>query len=744
MKILIRPLQWSPSSGMLVLHPEIDVQIDTTGGNLPPLRRDYALAMEIDSLKALVVNHDILPSIDELVPFIPEKLDAWYLIITDNFKWGPTMVKGAAVAGDMIAEFQRLADWKTEKGVKAEVVTVSDILANRYGDYKTGSRDLQEVIRKFIKHANKNFHTAWVLLGGDIDVIPARKVAAHTGHSSHYLNREDNAQPEENRAYWHDATDTVRIHHDGDINSDTAISSRQTGKVFSRINSPSAANPGWSYVTNDSYATTTAVKTDFIILRGPLTDTENKDFYAIFELNHIPTDLYYASLKGPEYDLPGLHDWDKNDNGYYGQYFDGVSLDGVDYAADIGLGRAPVESGAEAQTFVNKVLAYELYDDLPLSFGRKLLLGAANWSGGPAVVRTLDHNPPEVGEYYSASASTTAKLHFDGPPDTETSWKLVAYDGPGDWWEIPYNRNASASVLGYYWCTSDTYATRSEVHIDFFFVEFDLPIPTGYVKVLGPAAQLIPDKYFFDNAGPDLSVEEKELVKEQFTADAPELNIRKRLYQDYVDTPGYPDADLFELSADAMEAELNAGYNIISLTGHGSSGGCCGVSSSYVDELTNGYKGGVIYADSCSTSKFDASEAVSEIFLKTTTGGAVGYVGNSRYSWVGPGAPLERAFWHKLVFDRHLGRLHNSKATLTDSNHHRWAQFALNLMGDPEMEVWLGSPKSLSVVHRVLSASLRELFSAPGYSARRVGSQEDAWCSGRTAGARNLIGSRRS
>ncbi len=44
----------------------------------------------------------------------------------------------------------------------------------------------------------------------------------------------------------------------------------------------------------------------------------------------------------------------------------------------------------------------------------------------------------------------------------------------------------------------------------------------------------------------------------------------------------------------------------------------------------------------------------------------------------------------------------------------------------------------------VLSASLRELFSAPGYSARRVGSQEDAWCSGRTAGARNLIGSRRS
>ncbi len=66
------------------------------------------------------------------------------------------------------------------------------------------------------------------------------------------------------------------------------------------------------------------------------------------------------------------------------------------------------------------------------------------------------------------------------------------------------------------------------------------------------------------------------------------------------------------------------------------------------------------------------------------------------------------------------------------------------LGGEPAVDYALRLKRELAKEGRVLSASLRELFSAPGYSARRVGSQEDAWCSGRTAGARNLIGSRRS
>lgn len=696
--IKLFPVRWAAREGALLLSESITVGISFRGGTVPdPKRLGYRQRSEIEDLRRLVVNASNIPDI--LVSLVPEDLDAWYLIITDNKQWNADKTSPGPVAGDMVAEFERLAEWKTQKGVVAAVVTIDDILDGRYGNFNTrGTRDLQEVLRNFLKHARKEFNTYWVLLGGDVSVVPARNVLAHTGYGDHYLKREDASKPEENRCYWDAGAQRVRIHHNGYITAATVIVSRQTGKAFSRVVAPSAANPGWTYVTSDSYATTTASATDFIRLVGPLADTELKDFYTSRDLNTIPTDLYYSSVDSSLYDKPGKHDWDLNDNGYYGQYFDGDSLDGVDYWADLALGRAPVESGAEAKAFVDKVIAYEKYDGLPVSFGRRLLLGSANWSGGPAV-SSGGADPPAEGKYYGPPGSTSSDCHFSGPPSQDSPFDLVAYDGPGDHWYVPYNRSANASTLGYYWCTSDSYSVRSEVVIDFWFIHIELPIPTKFVKVRGPAALVHPSKYFFDSAEPDSSVVQKELVKEIFADHFPEMSTRKRLYQDFEDTPGYPDPDLFEHSSDAMEAALNTGYNMVSLSGHGSPGGCCGVSRNYVDELTNGFKGGIVYAESCSTNRFPDDDAAGEVFLTAPDGGAAAYVGNSRYSWVGKGDDLERIFWDRLRSDRHVGRLHNSKASLLDGNAYRWANFALNLMGDPEMPLWVGAPEAMNVAH---------------------------------------------
>ena len=72
--------------------------------------------------------------------------------------------------------FQRLADWKTKKGVPATVVLVSWINSN-YAGY-----DLQEKIRNFIIDARNNWGTIYVLLGGSGDynsagqnIVPTRK-----------------------------------------------------------------------------------------------------------------------------------------------------------------------------------------------------------------------------------------------------------------------------------------------------------------------------------------------------------------------------------------------------------------------------------------------------------------------------------------------------------------------------------------------------------------------------------------
>ncbi|UCG53187.1 MAG: hypothetical protein JSW58_06435, partial [Candidatus Latescibacterota bacterium] len=69
----------------------------------------------------------------------------------------------------LASEYQRLADWKTDKGVPTVVRTTEWIEAN----CRNGV-DLQETIRFFIRDAYEKWGVEFVLLGGDTDVIPAR------------------------------------------------------------------------------------------------------------------------------------------------------------------------------------------------------------------------------------------------------------------------------------------------------------------------------------------------------------------------------------------------------------------------------------------------------------------------------------------------------------------------------------------------------------------------------------------
>jgi hypothetical protein len=130
------------------------------------------------------------------------------------------------------------------------------------------------------------------------------------------------------------------------------------------------------------------------------------------------------------------------------------------------------------------------------------------------------------------------------------------------------------------------------------------------------------------------------------------------------------------------------------------------VDQSWVPDLRNELAAGIVYADSCLTNEFNKpkpggsmDDAVSELFLKNPHGGASAYIGNSRYSWIGGGAAFERMFWSRLVETRHLGQLHNSKSGATEQLSQRWTNYSLNLLGDPEMGVWTGSPSRLDVSH---------------------------------------------
>ncbi|MCK4774244.1 MAG: hypothetical protein KAT30_05645, partial [Candidatus Krumholzibacteria bacterium] len=112
----------------------------------------------------------------------PRSIDDYYFDWTaefptrDGFRPTPVpSVEGSPVdyviitSDALAAEYQRLADWKTLKGVPTVVRTTQWIQAN----YRNGV-DLPETIRYFIRDAYEKWGVAWVLLGGDTDVIPAR------------------------------------------------------------------------------------------------------------------------------------------------------------------------------------------------------------------------------------------------------------------------------------------------------------------------------------------------------------------------------------------------------------------------------------------------------------------------------------------------------------------------------------------------------------------------------------------
>jgi hypothetical protein len=112
--------------------------------------------------------------------------------------------------------------------------------------------------------------------------------------------------------------------------------------------------------------------------------------------------------------------------------------------------------------------------------------------------------------------------------------------------------------------------------------------------------------------------------------------------------------------------------------------------------LTNGYSTFIsLHADSCLTNQFDAEDAVSEVLLYNPNGGAVAYIGNTRFSWIGLGDDFQRAFFHQMVSTRHLGLLNDSRCNLlqTAGAYSKWVIFTLNLMGNPETPVRIPATK---------------------------------------------------
>ncbi len=183
----------------------------------------------------------------------------------------------------------------------------------------------------------------------------------------------------------------------------------------------------------------------------------------------------------------------------------------------------------------------------------------------------------------------------------------------------------------------------------------------------------------------------------------------------------------YDLNTANVKSQLNSGYNFVFMATHGNWNiWAMETSGQYFRQtdalaLTNGAKQGHIYTMACLTSYFDGANdpSLGEAFLRNPNGGAVSYIGCSRYGWGTPYygsnsieyhgtsiAYADRFYFYTFSndtygHDHHLGAifgLHKKDmaASSASAGAFRWVQFGLNLLGDPELYVHTEDPHSFA------------------------------------------------
>ena len=668
--------------------------------------------------------------------------DVDYLVITDNHTWDETtMEPGGAVDGDLVSAFQQLADWKEQRGLTARVVTVSDIVSGVYGDHTSDARDLQEVIRNFLKWAYTDWGIAWVLLGGDVTIIPVRKVA---GAKLVFIEEENIDPPQPDTSYWDSAERCLKMHMTP-IYAEISTNDRRDYPLVhleSGIRIPHE-DDDWDangplrlyqwYFTDSTYTNpllTTPTGDDYYVRIdvAPYGDEDpvRGKLQWLYRRNLIATDLYYADLSTPGADkghrTQVMHDWDANSNKVYAQHYaweDGggqqwANHDGVAFQADLSVGRAPVKTISQAENFVNKVIRYEKFQctdgATPGSeWPGRLLLCSGNWNHRTKIEAMGNKSdcPPDD-EKYCCPDPDYSLIQFD-------AWKYdlqliaqVSGDELGsepDLRLLPYyfDECGNPGQRGWHFAVSADDPTPSADEYPLLppVMVVHVPVPTQWIVVRGDAHDLQPEKYLFDECGPDGSMEEQEELREQIDQELPHFKVVSRLYEDDIDLPAAAVgvAPLEHLAKGSLVEALGAGPHFVSYAGHGTPLSWDLLDENVTSVLDSNKHTFISYADACWTGDFDwehmGKSCLGERLLNRVDHGAVAHVGSARYSWIGIGDDFQRNFFHALSSTRHLGLMHDARlicpglgSTSEWLNCKVWTVFALNLLGDPEMPVW--------------------------------------------------------
>jgi hypothetical protein len=161
--VRVSPFSLRPQSGQLSLNAKLRIGVDYVDGmdetrTLTPEQRDRALA----GMRSLVKNPEDLERFSPLAANLglPEIA---YLIITNDA---------------LAPEFVPFAEYRTSRGLRAEIRTEEWIDRNYEG------RDLQEKTRNLIIDYFEHRGLSYVLLAGDNDEVPCRRIRVSVGEET--------------------------------------------------------------------------------------------------------------------------------------------------------------------------------------------------------------------------------------------------------------------------------------------------------------------------------------------------------------------------------------------------------------------------------------------------------------------------------------------------------------------------------------------------------------------------------
>lgn len=721
-------LRYYPAERRLELLDSLSVtlRLKTTPG--PQLRRAPTVAAHtafemrtIARVKARVVNPEdvrsrldlsLAPSESAIFPVVP------YVIVTSSA---------------LASSFKPLATWRATLGLNARVVSVEDIQANDVPDTNGarffldqgyadgGTRDPAEAIRNFLKWANQHWQTEYVVLGGDTNVVPARYAwsplwdsqyldiqQADTGvelartasaSSSAPGTSPEGALDNAAESVWSPApTDaspwiaTDLMIENTPINLVRLTWAGAAATAYDIETSPDGTTWQRAWSTTNGNAGTVDV---------PLPCTSARCVRVVF---HQPPGfrLQKLSVFGP-----------RGDNSAYAISPTCTRLKLRSY-----LRPNPANSPDGDQlvitqgNFKGRVIPYDTAaNDLNLGFRFvDRLIGDAchvvdGYTGfleirGPAAFHGASVSPKNEETYIPTDLYYS---DLDSPHPAKHDWDAddnMVYgeryggqlDGVNGLADIRVGR---LSVVD---AQQAQFVCKKVIQYERYreLVDDAVALPSSFATSAVLAAQnwYAPGAGYLDGAAAC-----NEDIRHVLLASGTPWTI-SRLYEDRLDVAATDVApDLVDASQVAIKAAIARGSNVVSLVSHGSPDYLCYLSQSDVDDEAS--RPSIWYANACSTNRFDGM-TMSESAIRNVRGGAVAYVGNSRYGWTSDG-PMERAFWQEMLTSGCLGQMLESAHGLGGD----WQKYSLNLMGDPAMQVFSATPLVLTVAHTT------QLFAGP-------------------------------